>query len=442
MSQVKEQVVQSIPRYEYDLSHFSFQKGAIGSLMFHDVIPVIAGDVVQIDWRGIFRLAPLRHQLSVDAVVDLCVFYQPYRHVYNRGGATDWTDFIKQGTDESVTFGTYTSPAGNIGCLGLRVNTSTAVPRWMFITPVDIWNNYFRDPSDTSGILADNYFTAPGTDVYNNGLPCCHLKDFATTGVATTTDTSDYRLPLTDTNTTVDLINFQSLKGRLQTEQARDWFAISRYRDVLDYIWGSKANSDVDSIPTLIGRSTTWLSGIDVDGTDDATLGDFVSKAQQLCRVRVPQRYMPEHGTIWLSSLIRFPYIKDNQTHYLATKSQPTYKELAGDPGLVANEPPFQLNNTDIFIGASSVSLGYHPYAQWYRTHPNIVNMDYATIGGNPFISSDPTSRTDAIYVLPADYDAAFQTSQYKHWNSQSRIDVWKSSYLPDPTRSIFAGSR
>ena len=84
----------------YDLSHFSFMSGKMGRLMTLALIPVVAGDSIGIDFRGIFRLSPLRRNLVVDAHCDLYVFYVPHRHVYG----DDWVDFIKQGVDEAITF--------------------------------------------------------------------------------------------------------------------------------------------------------------------------------------------------------------------------------------------------------------------------------------------------------------------------------------------------
>jgi hypothetical protein len=46
-------------RNAYDLSHFSFSLGAIGSLQTLSVVPIVAGDSMQLDLQGVFRLSPL-----------------------------------------------------------------------------------------------------------------------------------------------------------------------------------------------------------------------------------------------------------------------------------------------------------------------------------------------------------------------------------------------
>ena len=88
-------------RSVYDLSHFSMNVGQIGALQTLSTIPVVAGDTLDINLQGVFRLSPLRRNLYLDCMVDLFAFYVPHRHIYG----DDWVDFVRQGTDETVTFG-------------------------------------------------------------------------------------------------------------------------------------------------------------------------------------------------------------------------------------------------------------------------------------------------------------------------------------------------
>lgn len=434
MNGVKTDSVVSIKRNQYDLSHYSMQCGVIGSVTALSTIPVIAGDSIQINLGAVVRLSPLRRNMYVDCVVDQFAFYIPHRHIYG----TDWIDFIKGGVDEAVTLGTTTAANLAINCLGLKVEPNAANPSWLMEGLQLIYNNYFLDPSDTAGALSASYFTTVADDTALFGLPCCHLKTLTTTTMNSTLAAADYQLAL-DAGT-VNLHQFAQQQARLGTEQARDWYGL-KYRDVMSHTFGSRPNTDADQRPTLLMRSTRWMSGYDVDGTDDATLGTYSGKAQALCQLNMPFKFIPEHGAIWILQLVRLPFIHSQETHYLVKKSEPTYKEIAGDPEVIANEPPLTLNLNETFIEAGSVALGVIPYAQWYRTHPSFVNTQYVTTQGHPFITFMPTTRNEATYIKRTLYDDIFSTMQLFHWNSQAHLDVQVRRFVPDPQVSIFAGT-
>jgi len=434
-SAVQEIVTRDTERTEYDLSSWSMQCGALGSLTALKCMPVVAGDSIELDINSVIRLSPLRRQMYLDSLVDLFAFYIPHRHIYG----SDWISYVKSGFDESVSLGVDTQPAVDAQCWGIKVNPSASVPRWISRGMVQIFNRYFRDPSYAAGELAEDYF--PNLSVasahWNWGLPACHTKQLITATNDTTLSTADYRLALESSE--VNLLSLDALKGRLQSEVSRDWFGL-RYRDIVNHTWGTTPNTDADQMPTLLGHSKNWLSGMDIAGTDDSTLGSWTSKSQGLFNLRVPYRFIPEHGAIWIMALVRFPYVHANETHYLATKAQPTYAEICGDPAVISRMAPVTLNANEVLIGSGSVDLGEIPHSQWYRTSPNFVNGFYSVVAGHPFLTTNPSSRQDAIYIEHDDYDQSFQTYQLKHWNAQTHVGVTVRSFVPPPTRSIFAG--
>ena len=69
-------------RYPYNLGHLIASTGHIGRLMGLTQLPVYAGDSLSIDFGAVLRLSALRRNLTLDAQVDICVFYVPHRHVY------------------------------------------------------------------------------------------------------------------------------------------------------------------------------------------------------------------------------------------------------------------------------------------------------------------------------------------------------------------------
>lgn len=425
-------------RVKYDISHFSYLMGEIGRLMTVSRIPVIAGDSMSINMEAIFRLSKLRKNLYLDANVDLFGFYVPHRHVYG----DDWISFMKQGTDESVTFGSYTNGATyNLYYLGSGQQASGSIPKWIVDGYVNIWNRYFRDPTDDSGVIDNTDILAPADgNEAAYGYPCCHDKRLWNAGIYAETDSSDREVSAA--GTVVDLTEFAQQQGRLKSELKREWFS-QRYNDVLKQIWQSSANTDADQRPTLLARNRFFLSGYDVDGTSETNLGSYSGKAAAVGRLNIPMKFFPEHGCVWIMALVRFPPLHFLYQGYLDKQAEPTYKQIAGDPDITANEPPMALVDGDVWrSNASSNALGKVPYAQWYREQPDNIHPKYEAVAGFPFLSTQYSSQATAKYIAPTEYDDVFGSSELAHWQSQARLNVDKLSYLPDPRTSIFSGTR
>lgn len=419
----------------YDLSHFTFMQGRIGRLQTLTTIPVCAGDSIELSLQGVLRLSPLRRNLTVDALCDLFVFYQPHRHAYGE----DWENFILQGTDESITFPTVDFSTNTLEHYGTCRLTGVN-PKWIVTMYNRIWNRYFRVPSDDASILTDTDISpAPDLNYARFGKLCARLKKIWTTGVDITTDASDREVAAA--SSTMDILDLARVQARYRSEQLRDWFG-RRYTDILEANFGGSAGTDADERPTLLMRNTAYLSGYDVDGTDDASLGTFSGKSVTVANIGIPRRFIPEHGAIMVMALVRFPTIHQDETHYLIKKSQPTYIEISGDGALWENEPPINHQVQDFFTNNSSTqSLATMPYGQWYREHPNIVHDGYRELTGFPFLNNAPTSLDTARYVQDLDYSSTFQTEQQGHWQMQGRVDVMAHRSIPGPLVSVFAGS-
>lgn len=438
---VTEPVVRDMERQLYSLDHYTMKTGAIGSLQTLSVIPIVAGDSIELDAGIVTRLSPLRRNSYLDLMIDIFCFFVPHRHIYG----TDWVTYMKAGIDEGTTFGTDSMQTdANLWCCGLYHSANIALPKWLPEGYMQIWNRYFKDPTQADSAVTELGTLAASSPILKYGKPCCHLKRIWNTGVVDNKTTADYRVALTDTNTTLDLYDFAAMQGRLQTEQSRDWYAL-RYQDVLQHAWkaGAGLNIDADQRPELIARTSQWLSGHDVDGTDDATLGRYSGKMVGMARISFPYKFFHEHGALWLMMLVRYPPIYATETHYLVVKSEPTYKQIAGDPDVLRREQPVTILASDMFHGNDSTDLGKIPYGNWYREQPNMCHFDYVNSAGHPFINPGPIgSRAAAVYIADTLYDSVFLTTQLKHWNCQGYIAVDAKRFIPTPESSIFAGTQ
>ena len=448
----------------YDLSHFSFLTGRIGKLQTLSVVPVVAGDSFEMMLEGVFRLSPLRRQLVMDCRVDLMAFYVPHRHIYG----DIWIDFIKQGVDETVNLPTDSFTQSDFGCFGFNLDvekhsTFNTIPRWISRGYMRIWNRYFRHPVQSE--LADDALItvvndgAPNIADRKYGLSCCRIKRPWNTGMPVS-DTDDREVSISGNK--FDILDLRRVQARYKTEQIRDWFG-QRYNDLLGSTWNSTVNIDADERPELLMRVTKHLSGYDVDGTDDASLGSYSGKAASMIRFGFPRKYFVEHGAVWIMALLRFPPVHYSEIHPLCRASNPSYKEIAGDPEVFMSEPPEHFDRSrwwsHLTSGGTldsrtpSVNTADRgsveqviPFGQHYRYHPSRVHGDFESVQGFPFVSNQGFDSNvpgvPGIYVSDTEYNSVFQTQQLAQWQAQCRINLAAYRYIPGPLTSIFAGTR
>ena len=428
-------------RAKFDLSHFSFSCGKIGSLQTLSVIPTLPGDSFDIDVQMTARLAPLRRALSLDAHIDLYAFWIPHRHCYNgQGEDNQFIKFIKQGMDPngSVTLDSYTLPH-ELNCLGTS-SVSGTIPRWLAKGYDHIYNRFFKHPTDDDKSILSSGLDA---DKRRYGMSCCYDKTLWTTGLRSdknrTRAMGKSNAPVSNNTAKVDIWSLEQVKNAFNNVAQRDWFDI-RYNDLLKQSWGSNVNIDVEQRPRLLGMNRSYMSGYDVDGTAPGSLGQVGGKAFANAYLNVPRVFMPEHGAVWLMMLVRFPTIHTLETHRLFKDASPSYTDIAGDARIVAGFPPEQIKVKDVFNSTSTQSLGYQPFGQHYRYHPNNVHVQYDNLNGFPFLEDLPVSENDAHYIRSDEYDLTFQSpNQLGHWNEQAHINIAARRIYPDSVSSIFA---
>ena len=418
-------------RSKYDLSHFIFNAFQIGRLQTMSVIPVLAGDSITIDYNGIFRLAALRRPLTMDAVVDMFAFYIPHRHHY---GDT-WLDYVKDGMNNTVNLPSSQHIEHDYHCLGRR-NVKGTFPKWRVDGYNMIYNRYFKNPADTRDF---NLFSDSSQYTREYGLTCCHLKRMWNTGNISPDLDSHKDVPLDgDPAATVDLWNIEKFKAMYNNLAQRNWFTV-RYNDILKRTWGAAVNIDADQRPDLLGRTTRYLSGYDVDGTTETTLGKINGKAFGEINFQLPRRFIPEHGAVWFMCLIRFPAVHEQEIHYLDQKINPFYEELTADPRVIPHLKPTKYEGEDFFYQGGNSDYGQHPFGWWYREQPNVVHSRYDDNDGYAFLTKIPDQTNDVAYVHPDDYKEVFNyPDQLGHATCQSTCGLTVHRVIPDALSGIF----
>lgn len=443
-------------RNMYDLSHPCWRVGRVGRIQTFARFPVHAGQSLEIGLDGLFRMAPLRNPLIMDSKLDFHAFYIPLRHIHQ----DTWVDFIKEGIDETQSFeGSApfsTEASRKPRDIYLTKRHSTVLPAHIPAGYNRIWNRYYRDPRDDLE-LPDDWF--PGAATSTNKRPtnwplmedndddcmaygyragrlkyiASDLNGFSDLDVATDRTVST-------ASDTLDLVDLERIRVRYRSETDRDWF-VKRYTDILSGEWGTGVNIDADERPELLYSKSEWMSGGDLDVTDDQGAGRIVGKSMKRVGFSIPRRSFNEHGHVWLLGVMRFNPIFSTEEHFLDNVIDPSWLQWAVDPKLMATEPPAQLNAADYFADGSNTDLGLAPYGDWWRHHPPAIHTRFDELYGYSLISEAPKSKYDASYERPETYDSMFMSTPRQHWSFTGMVRAGSYSDVPSGQSSIYAGA-
>lgn len=456
-------------RNKYNLSHFAHIAGHIGRLQTISVIPVVAGDSLEVNLNGIFRTAPTRKEIVSECQVDICAFYVKHRHVW----PTEWPKIVTEGlqTSTNLTAGpAVTAGQEDAFYLGIR-QTGATVNRALAWGYQFIYERYFAVPTTAGnntwnfGTGAVFYPTGTTSDLVNMrrfGARAARLPHILNGGTLVNTNnaagasrlytSSDWGVLIPqDTpaagTARLDIRNLENIKSRYKSIQEQNYFA-AFYNDVMQQKWDTDGiNTDADPRPDYLGRATHFMSGEDVNGTDDATLGSYVGKTVDRVSFGFPRRVFKEHGNVWIMMLPRFPIIHTKEQHpLLATPSNTLDKKLLlADPNVWEGEPVVATNPGAWLAGGSiwtpNVDIMQQPYGQEYRYQPNRVHPVFEQIPGYPFTTWDTSAPLDWYYYKDNEFADIFQTSQVGQWQAHMQVNVTKLSTVLDPRNSIYAGS-
>lgn len=448
----------------YNLSHLAHVAGHIGRIQTLSVVPVVAGDSLQVNLDGIVRLAPTRKEIVSECQVDICAFFVPHRQVL---GEDEWKSFVFNGPNDQTTW------------TGVPINTDSrqadylcipspgsSLPKTMVRGYNFIYQQYFAVPN--SLINGDDIGTFDNLDYFPetslalddeiasnvrkygrvaarlphilNGFTEVDAQGAAGNENELLTDTDNYQVPAA---TVLDIRDLAAVQARYRTQAETAWFS-QFYRDVMDTKWGTYINKDVDPRPEYLGRQTMMLSGQDINGTDDATLGSYVGKTLGRIGFQLRRKVFMEHGNVWFMMVLRYPLVHTREVHPFHVTVNPDANLLLGDPTIWSTQRPVTFDPSDWLSGGSSytpVAEVLQPYGQEYRYHPNRVHSNFDIIPGYPFTQWDAADVYPWLYYKNNEYRDTFQTSQIGQWQAHMQINCTKLTMIPGVGDSIFAGA-
>lgn len=459
-------------RNTFNLSHLIHTAGHIGRIQTLSVIPVIAGDSLKIALDGIIRLAPTRKEIVSECQVDICAFYVKYRHTY---GNQNWIQYLSNGPRNNPAIPPLTPFPVGAGYrdpyyLGIKECGAT-MPRHLLRAYNFILARYFQVPNTNNNGEFTNYWTENfanlefyptnesfAANMRKYGAPAARLPHIlnganvlnagGAAGNPNNVNDEDYGVLINDSIPDVGLLDIRDLaaiQGRYKTVQQKAYWG-QYYEDLLEQRYSQKGvNTDADMRPDYLGRVTTFLSGTDVNGTDDATLGSYVGKTLDRINFNMGRRAFPEHGTVHLLAVLRYPLVHTKEQHPLLVNPTPDPNLLMGDPSLYENEQPVAYDPAKWMAGGSlftpNVNSMVEPYGQEYRYQPNRIHPNFETIPGYPFTQWDSATLYPWFYYFDEEYRSTFQTSQIGQWQAHMSAKVTKYSLIPGGASSIMAGT-
>lgn len=443
------------------------RNGLMGVLGTVFNMPVLANETYSINIKGAFRLSPLRRWLCMDAQVHLALYFVKHRWVYDGGTGVEWQDFIKSTlSDENATPSTLETVSLNddyfydvFACAKRGSSVSPwGIPKHYVAGYNKIYSRWYEIPNVRTSALADDSITFPDTCKSGTGVgdivygrPLARLPNFWNTGVPTANLDADPEVY--SGSGTMSLVDIAQIQAEYKDDVERDWFA-RRYADVMAQKWGSNGISmEVDDNQAeLLMDWSGWCSGVDVHGTDQASLGEYVGKSQSAISVSMPPRYFNEHGMIWCVIGVRFPSVGCDEVHYTQVNTL-TAKNFLGYQEVALSEPPIEITDQDVWSnGTGANSYGKIPYYNWYRYHTNVVSTDFRQAIGFPFTygnAVDAASGHDYIaydglvqgFPDGAGADLFFKDLELGHWQLNALAEVECRTPLPDAVSSLTAGA-
>lgn len=418
----------------------------VGHLQTLARIQVKAGDSIELRSSNIVRLGALRRNLTSDLQTDYHAFYIPHRHIYG----DDWINMMKEGVDSAITL---PNVAVGGGCFYLGQTMDALSGSFSLDTYAgynQVWNRFYRYPRLTP-LVPDDY-NGTGAPVGHNatnspligdinmvtyGFNCARIKNPWTTGIVGSLTAADREVP---SAAVVDLIDLERISDFYKTKVDRE-FKDVYYNDVMMNSFGSGVNTDADQRPTMIWKNTVELSGYDVDGTGDATLGQYAGKSIGSHNFGFPRKFIPEHGQILVVALVRFPTICTREKDP-KTQSNQDYLSVSADERVIKNLPPVDSVLSDWMLSpAGATAIGRIPAAQEWRHQHNNINYLYEQLQGYPFLTpAFFNTHVKAAYVGTTDYDTVFQSTQLGHITMQAQVMCNVFRNFPAASESLYAG--
>lgn len=425
---------------EVDLTHHYYTFGKIGRVLPKMMVPVLPGDVIDIQSQTNIVFSAYTREVALDARVDTVAFYIPMRHIY----PDDWVQLVEEGIDSAVTLSTDTMGSVNWTFLPHWSDLPTSKPSWYADPYLMIYNRFFKPKNEYIAGQNDwSWTNSPLSTAFTDddkayGFPAANLP------TALWNQTPNKQLAASDlaidtTGNTFDLNEIEEAQAKAVSEMKRDW-TMYFYEDILDERQG-QSTIDAEPRPEKLWQDTQYIGGENVRGTSDHSLGAITGRQGGTVQFNVPNRYIPEWGIVMVMEVIRFPYISTEETMYQMRQGAGDYELLVADPLIMASKRPQELQVADCFDSTDTSVLAQIPNGHWWRQHPSYARPEFQQRFGFTFAQGiPPTADAGENYYDTSVDDENFTGTMLGHYRSFSKHNIFCRRMIPEAEASLYTG--
>ena len=416
-------------RFNHKLPKRVYKHGLkIGRLQTLATKRVLPGESISVAANFTIDMAETAREPIMNGMMSIHSYFVPHRHVHGE----DYTNFIRQGYDENITFTGIAVPEDYAIA---QVREAGTICKDLVVGYNQIWNRYYRDIRNPNDNL--NETTVHAGDAAKYGYKTMHIPNIWSRALVYTTDLLDSEREVPVTNNRLDLVDVKKVQAQYKTEIALNWFS-NYYKDALKKLYDSPGVSiDADKRPMeLIDLNKPFK--LKTQSSD----GVSTTSGRGMYQYSIPMKQYPEGGYIWILGVLRFPTVCYQEGNYLDLKPNPSFEEMSGQGEIMETLPP--INGTPALYfegqGSNNTLYGRVPYGDWHRWEASYINPEMKNNPGYPVVDF-PATAHDAKYINSASYDECFYQAMYGHAAIDGEIlfDCWNN--IPHALTSIYAGT-
>jgi hypothetical protein len=377
------------------------------------------GERLNIDINGKVRLESLRERDVMRINAHLAVFWTPMRWL-----VSDWPDYIKQGSDTSVTLST--TADGNLARLGIGsyqgVQTTNRFDFWEDAL-LRIYNEWYKWPEDADATSWD--------DDGNKAVPLAKFWNRMRYD-ATPDASADYTV---SSATSFDVRDLAEVQAKFRAAMKRDVLSYNRWMELINEVYKGDGSREVDQVPMMLDQVEIGVNPREIPATDGASLGQWQSLYDFNVNHSIKGFTAPEHGIISYLLLIRFPPVIESM-HPLAS-DRADYEVLAADPEFLTSQAPQAVQRRDYEINTDTTEIGYLPAGWQWRCDHDVLGQRIDSKDTFPYMNTPNTqaSAKDATRVKDA-----FRSTTLGDYLVDIFVDEDSRQPIGDAMDSYFSG--
>jgi hypothetical protein len=390
---------------------------------------LMPGERMNVRIKGSVRMESLRERDVMRINAHLGIFWTPLRWL-----DSDWPDYIKQGSDTSISLPATAgiSDLSNYGVGTGGTSYTYNMRSWFKDSLLRIYNEWYKWPENADATTWE--------DGGNKAVPLSKTW----TRLRALGQPDNPATPQVGSTTIFDIRTLAETEAAFKSEMKKDVLSFDRWMELVRNTWkGSDPSREVDQVPIMIDQVEVGVSPRDLPATDGSSLGTWQSLYDFDIDHAVRGIVAPEHGILTYLLTVRFPSITDTMMPLSGTG--PNYYEITADPEYLASLRPQGVNFSELFPSGSTSHAGYLPAGwQWRSDHDTIDEKIYKR-NSFPYMLVPTTfaQTKDATRIKPAFRSQSlgdYLVDCYITENSEQPIGTAMDSYfsgMVDDTRNL-----